>query len=62
MSRTATVLLLLLIAFGASAPARAQKADACKSCREVQQACRKAHSKDACNTDYVICMRHCRVK
>jgi hypothetical protein len=34
----------------------------CKVCRETLQACLKAHSKDACNNDYSICMRHCRKK
>jgi hypothetical protein len=34
----------------------------CKVCRETLQACVKAHSKDACNNDYSICMRHCSKK
>jgi hypothetical protein len=34
----------------------------CNVCRETLQACLKAHSKDACNNDYSICMRHCRKK
>jgi hypothetical protein len=34
----------------------------CNVCRETLQACLKAHSKEACNNDYSICMRHCRRK
>jgi hypothetical protein len=34
----------------------------CKVCPETLQACLKAHSKDACNNDYSICMRHCLKK
>jgi hypothetical protein len=34
----------------------------CKVCRETLQYCVKAHSKDACNNDYSICMKHCRKK
>jgi len=34
----------------------------CNVCRETLQACLKAHSKDACNNDYSICMKHCRRK
>jgi hypothetical protein len=47
---------------GASVAARAQQSDACKTCRDFQQACLKAHSAAACNTDYAICMKHCRKK
>jgi hypothetical protein len=40
--------------------AAAGNADACKACRDDHDACIKAHSKDACKTNYDICMRHCR--
>jgi hypothetical protein len=43
-----------------AAPAGAQ--DECKACREDYQACTKAHSKDACKTNYEICLKHCRKK
>jgi hypothetical protein len=33
--------------------------DACKGCRDDCDACIKAHSKDACKTNYDICIRHC---
>ncbi len=35
-------------------------ADSCRECRVFQKACLKAHSKAACQTDYSICMKHCR--
>jgi hypothetical protein len=39
-----------------------QAADSCKECRDLQRACIKAHSKAACQTDYDICIKHCRQK
>jgi hypothetical protein len=39
---------------------RAAPADSCKICRDSRQACLKNHSRDACNTEYGICMKHCR--
>jgi hypothetical protein len=39
-----------------------QAADSCKECRDFQKVCLKAHSKAACQTDYDICMKHCRQK
>jgi hypothetical protein len=60
MMIVAAVLLALLGALG-SAPAGA--ADSCgKDCRDFHQACLKAHSKEACKTDYEICMKACRKK
>jgi hypothetical protein len=53
-------LLVLLACVGERAPARA--ADSCKECRDFQRACLKAHSKAACQTDYDICLKHCREK
>jgi hypothetical protein len=40
--------------------APAVESDDCKQCREDHRACVKAHSKDACKTNYDICMKHCR--
>jgi hypothetical protein len=56
---TLSVLLSYALVAGA-APAGAQ--DECKACREDYQACTKAHSKDACKTNYDICVKHCRKK
>ncbi len=51
---------ILVAAVSLSLPGRA--ADTCKDCRDFQRACVKAHSQDACKTDYEICMKHCRQK
>jgi len=60
--RAIAILLLLFVSFSMNTTARAQQSDSCKACRDFQQACLKAHSREACNTDYVICMNHCRKK
>ncbi len=43
-------------------PAASQAADSCKECQEFLKACRQAHSKAACHTDYNICTKHCKDK
>jgi hypothetical protein len=54
-------LAILLVLFGLSSTSTTARAQTeCKVCREALQACLKAHSKDAYNNDYSICMRHCR--
>jgi hypothetical protein len=59
--RTRVGLLVLLAALTTTA-VHAQQSNDCKACREFLQACLKAHSSAACNTDYAICMNHCRKK
>jgi hypothetical protein len=53
------VLVVVSITHGSS---RAQQTNDCKACREFREACLKAHSSAACNTDYVICVNHCKKK
>jgi hypothetical protein len=53
------LLVPFAIAFAIDAASAAQ-ADDCKICRESRQACVKNHSRDACRTEYDICMKHCR--
>ena len=60
--RAIAILLVLFAADNLNTGARAQKADECKLCRELLQACLKNHSRTACNTEYGICMNHCRRK
>jgi hypothetical protein len=60
--RTVASLLLLIGCCGIGTVAAAQQSNECKLCREVQQACLKNHSKDACNHEYTVCMNHCRKK
>jgi hypothetical protein len=55
-------LLALAVLGTASASVHAQQSNDCRACREFLQACLKAHSSAACNTDYAICMNHCRKK
>ena len=59
--KTVVIALASLIVFVAAATP-SQAADACKECREFLKVCRQAHSKAACQTDYSICIKHCRQK
>jgi hypothetical protein len=52
--------LMVLMLLGVCGAARAEQANDCKLCRDQQRACAKNHSQAACNTEYAICMRHCR--
>ena len=55
------ILLLVLFAYVSDLiPATA--ADSCKDCRDYQRACVKAHTQAACQSEYDICMKHCRDK
>ena len=62
MIRSCISLLVLLAICGSMTAARAQQPSECKACREFLQTCLRAHSSTACNTDYAICMNHCRKK
>ena len=59
--KTITVVLIALIGY-LSTPNFVRAADSCKECRDFQRACLQAHSKAACQTDYNICLKHCRQK
>jgi hypothetical protein len=54
--------ILLVLFVNSATTARAQQSNDCKVCRDVQQACLKAHSRQACSGDYGIFMKHCRKK
>jgi hypothetical protein len=60
--RAIAILSVLVVSFNASTAARAQQTKDCKSCREYQQACLKNHTRDACNSEYSICMKYCGKK
>jgi hypothetical protein len=62
MMRTYVGLLMLVVVCTTHTSVHAQQSNDCKACREFLQACLKAHSSAACNTDYAICMNHCRKK
>ena len=52
--------LLLLAFIAAYTPARAQPVIDCKSCPIERKICRQAHSQQACDSEYAMCMKHCR--
>jgi hypothetical protein len=60
--RAIAILFVLFAAYGLDASAEAQQSNDCKACREYLQACLKNHSRAACNSEYAICMNHCRKK
>ena len=51
------VLLGLAVAY---TPARAQQMPECKDCASERKICRQAHSQQACDSEYAMCMKHCR--
>jgi hypothetical protein len=60
--RNFAILLVLLGLFSTSSTALAAQSNDCKTCGELQRACVKNHSQQACKTEYEICMKHCRKK
>jgi hypothetical protein len=53
---------MALVLMSADDAARAQQTSDCKLCREYQLACLKNHTRDACNSEYNICLKYCRKK
>jgi hypothetical protein len=60
--RSIAILSVLMLYLGVDATAHAQQTNDCKLCREYQQACLKNHRRDACNSEYNICMKYCGKK
>jgi hypothetical protein len=60
--RAFTTVLFLLGVWSTSGPVQAAGANKCQDCRDYRQACIKAHSQQACKSEYDICMRHCQRK
>jgi hypothetical protein len=56
------VLVALVVSLSTNTAALSQQTNDCKSCRVYQQACLKNHTRDACNTEYGICMKYCLKK
>jgi hypothetical protein len=56
----ATVILVLVGLCSITAAARAESANACKQCRDQQQACTQNYSAKTCKTEYDICMKSCQ--
>ena len=59
MTRTAAFLGVLLAVADFSHPARAQQTLDCKACAAERKICRQAHSQQACDSEYAICIKHC---
>jgi hypothetical protein len=62
MRTFAAVFLMLFGFWTTSEPLRAAQADSCQDCRDYHKACVKAHSQNACKSEYDICMKHCQRK
>ena len=60
--RAVAIVLVLFTTHSPNTAARAQQSNDCKICRDSLQVCLKNHSRAACNTEYGICMNHCRKK
>lgn len=61
--RVAAILLALVGCVGTPSAAQAPISDSCsKDCRDYRRECVKAHSQEACKTEYDICMKVCRKK
>jgi hypothetical protein len=44
----------------ADTPAQAQPTIDCKSCPVERKVCRQAHSQQACDSEYAMCLKHCK--
>ena len=53
------LLVFLAIVLGHTA-ARAQTTLDCKSCAPERKICRQAHSQQACDREYAMCLKHCK--
>jgi len=51
---------VILIGLAAMTNQASAQRDDCKTCREYNKACTQAHSKEACKSEFDICMKHCR--
>ena len=53
-----TYVLVLLALIATCVPARAETTIDCKSCPVERKICRQAHSQQACDSEYAMCMKH----
>ena len=54
------LIFLLLAMVAAYGPAQAQSTIDCKSCAPERKICRQAHSQQACDGEYAMCMKYCK--
>jgi hypothetical protein len=62
MPTIATVILLLFGVCSITPAAQAEQVNACKQCRDQQQACTKNYSAKTCKIEYDMCMKSCQKK
>ena len=55
-----TLVVLSLAVLAAYNPARAEQSVECKACPMERKICRQAHSQQARESEYTICIKHCR--
>jgi len=55
-------LLVLVGGVGVSRTAWASPLLECKACAVERKICRQAHSQQACDSEFAICMKHCQRK
>jgi hypothetical protein len=51
------VLLGIVVAY---TPGRAETVIDCKSCSIERKICRQAHSQQACDSEYAMCLKYCK--
>ena len=54
------VFILLLGLFAAYTAGRAETVIDCKYCPVERKICRQAHSQQACDSEYAMCLKHCK--
>jgi hypothetical protein len=61
--RIAAIATLVMLGLSLSPDAvQAQQSNACKVCRDQQQACMKNYAGPTCKTEYQMCMKSCQKK
>jgi hypothetical protein len=55
-----TLVLVLLGIVVAYTPAPAETVIDCKSCPIERKICRQAHSQQACDSEYAMCLKYCK--
>lgn len=60
--QVAAVMITLPGLCGLGPSAQAQPTLDCKTCATERKICRQAHSQQACDSEYAICMKHCTRK
>ena len=54
------LIVLSLAVLAVYTPASAGQTIDCKSCPAERRICRQAHSQQACDSEYAMCVKHCK--